>query len=70
MLRFIFKNTVKSDNGIYKCISKSPNGPYVTTKTELEVLDVSYIPEVDDWQVRRPYRISFIFECFIILCKM
>lgn len=61
IFRFIIKNTVKSDNGIYKCISKSPDGPYVTTKTELEVLDVSYVPEVDDWQVRR----GFHFNCCI-----
>ncbi|EFX74332.1 hypothetical protein DAPPUDRAFT_307321 [Daphnia pulex] len=46
----VVNNTVKSDNGVYKCISKSPEGPYVTTKTELEVLDVSYVPEVDDWE--------------------
>ncbi|KAI9557031.1 hypothetical protein GHT06_016828 [Daphnia sinensis] len=43
-------DTEKSDTGIYKCISKSADGPYTTTKTELEVIDASYLPEVDEWQ--------------------
>lgn len=50
--KFDKKDTEKSDTGTYKCISKSPNGPYITMKTELEVIDVSYLPEVDDWQVQ------------------
>ncbi|XP_057374117.1 uncharacterized protein LOC130695021 [Daphnia carinata] len=46
----IVNDTEKSDTGVYKCISKSPDGAYTTTKTELEVIDASYLPEVDEWQ--------------------
>lgn len=45
------QDAVKNDTGTYKCISKAPDGPYVMMKTELEVIDVSYLPEVDDWEV-------------------
>lgn len=46
----VVNGAVKSDTGTYKCISKAPDAPYVMMKTELEVIDVSYLPEVDDWE--------------------
>lgn len=46
----VVNDTEKNDTGIYKCISRSPDGPYTTTETELEVIDASYLPEVDEWQ--------------------
>jgi len=47
---------VKKDSGRYKCIQRSgdANSQYVTTETVLEVIDVSYLPELDDWQVNFP----------------
>ena len=44
---------MKKDSGIYKCISQPPaGGELISTETELQVIDTSYIPEIDDWVVR------------------
>lgn len=44
--------SVKKDSGRYKCIQRSGDSTsqYITTETVLEVIDVSYLPEIDNWQ--------------------
>ena len=42
--------SVKNDSGRYVCFSNA-GGKVNKNDVHLEVIDVSYIPEIDDWQV-------------------
>ena len=42
--------SVKNDSGRYVCFSNA-EGKVNKNDVHLEVIDVSYIPEIDDWQV-------------------
>jgi len=45
----IVKSSAKNDSGRYVCYS-SAEGQLRKVTVQLDVIDVSYIPEIDDWQ--------------------
>jgi len=63
----IVKTSVKEDGGRYVCFSND-GGHVRKISIHLEVIDVSYIPEIDDWQsnlVRAT--IAAAVTCFFLL---
>ena len=50
----VLQNCTKNDEGAYKCIANQ-TGTLSMTESKLEVIDVTYLPEVDDLTVFNPF---------------